>query len=219
MKTADILSQVVQIRDGIPEDFRTYDAVRQCNSLIAMLGKQIRQETAATPKARNAVKYIECMCEDMRKQKREPLSYPWIDTESRQCVCDGFRAYRLIEHLPLPERPANAGDPIDLNKIVPSSVERMQSMPVPDFADLKAFITVETAKHKGEKRNKYLRPTAPIWDFGDGLPACNAQYLLEFLTVMQDVKCIWYDPNRCTAPLYIVGSNGDGVLCPVKKNA
>lgn len=212
MKTADILAYVYAIRDAIPDDYSTRAARYECIDLIQLLQRQIREEAAKASGSGNAHKYVTKMLDELKKGNRPALAYPWTDKAGRQCMCDGYRAYRLMEPLPLPERPADAGDGLDLDKIFPVSVSPLEKMPAPDLAELKAYITTRKAETKGQKPAPVI-----VWDFGAGKPLVNAQYLLELLTVMKDVRYIWYDPKSPFAPLYAPGANGDAILLPVRR--
>ncbi len=84
------------------------------------LAAQLRRETAAENKQGSALKVITGLLRTVRKTNaRTTLHYAWKDEKGRQCVCDGYRAYRLTEPLPLEARPADAGEPINLSAIVP----------------------------------------------------------------------------------------------------
>ena len=48
----------------------------------------------------NAAKNITRMLSALKKRDcRTAMHFAWIDDKGRQCICDGFRAYRLTEHL------------------------------------------------------------------------------------------------------------------------
>ena len=120
MRTQDILARVneaIALFDDRCSPRETLDALR--NDLEA----QIRTEIANSKGVGNAVKVIEKILAVTKKDNRMNLAYPWIDPQGRQCVCNGYVAYRLKNHLPLPERPDEAGEAIDLDRIFPASLQ------------------------------------------------------------------------------------------------
>ncbi len=111
----------------------------ELQKLAANLAGYVRQEVAASRGVGDAAKTIQRMLNDMKKSDagRTALHYAWIDEEGRQCACDGFRAYRLNEPLPLEERPDIAGDGIDLDKIIPDiAAGSFDALPLPSIAEL-----------------------------------------------------------------------------------
>ena len=82
-------------------------------------------------------------------------------------------------------------------------------MPLPAARDVRALIALERAA-KGRK-------AAPLWEFGPGLPAVNAAYLLELMTVLPDAATIYC--GTAFSPLYASDAHGDALLLPVKPAA
>ncbi len=176
------------------------------------LAGYVRQEVAASRGVGDAAKTIQRMLNGLKKSDagRTALHYAWIDEEGRQCACDGFRAYRLNEPLPLEERPESAGKGIDLDKIIPDiAAGSFDALPLPSAADLKAHIALERAA----KGRKY----APLWDFGPGRPVV-AQYLLDLVTVFPDAAEIFVQrgPRGLFRALYARSERGEAVVLPVR---
>ena len=181
------------------------------------LEQALRNEAAASKGSLNALKSIRALL-DENKDSRKALSYAWIDGEGRQCCCDGFRAFRLKDHLPLEDRPENAGDPIDLGKIFPSSTSGMRELPMPSANDIKSFIAIERAKVNGAaaRRRHDSRPNI-LWSFGDEAPTVNVYYLLDVATVFPNVTTLYW--TTITSLLYFSCDDGDGVLLPVRDDS
>lgn len=175
------------------------------------LAAQLRREIAAENKQGSALKVITGLLRTVRKTNaRTTLHYAWKDEKGRQCVCDGYRAYRLTEPLPLEARPADAGEPINLSAIVPDVAKGgYRAVPLPAARDVRTLIALERAA-KGRK-------AAPLWEFGPGLPAVNAAYLLELMTVLPDAATIYC--GTAFSPLYASDAHGDALLLPVKPAA
>lgn len=211
MKTEAILARVNAVIGMIDDDTHTeYDARYELKALASDLAEQVRIEYAAARGVGNAAKTIRALLKSTKKDARTTLQYAWIDSAGHQCVCDGFRAFRLNEPIPLEERPADAGDPINLDKIIPDVRHNYASMPLPSAKDVKAFIALERAA-KGPKSDV-------VWDFGEGKPAVNAAYLLDLMTVLPDATEIFYatTPNGVFSPLYAKSERGDAVLLPIR---
>ena len=171
MKTEIILARVNEVL-ALNDDFVTVRC--KLESLSADLAEQVRTEYAASRGEANAAKTISALLKAVRKDcGKTALHYAWIDGKGRQCVCDGYRAFRLNEALPLEERPADAGDPINLDKVVPDIRKGYAAAALPGAKEVKAFIALERAA-KGRK-------VSPVWDFGKDKPAVNAAYLVDLL--------------------------------------
>ena len=186
-------------------------------ALCADLEAQVRGEIAASNGNMSAMRVITKMLNYLKKHDgRESLHYAWTDSEGRQCVCDGYRAYRLNEPLPLEPRPENAGTPIDLDKIMPDG-KGYAATPLPSAKELRAHIAVEKAK-ADRKRGQDI-----LWDFGEGKPVVNAEYLLDLVQVFPDAAEIFHGTGvHMLAPLFLKCERGDAVLLPcrtVKKTA
>lgn len=177
------------------------------------LAAQVRKEAASSRGVGNAAATITRMLNGLKKtdKGRIALHYAWIDDKGRQCVCDGFRAYRLNEPLPLEPRPDDAGNGIDLDKVVPKvDGKTFDALPLPSVADLKAHIALERAEN-GRKH-------CALWDFGPGRPVVSAAYLLDLMAVLPDAAEIFVQrgPAGLFSPLYVKSERGDAVLLPIR---
>lgn len=176
--------------------------------LAADLEAQLRQEIAASHGTGNAARIISAMLKE-QLNSRKSLAYPWIDSQGRQCACDGFQAYRLRNHLALPERPDDAGEPIDLDRIFPPDLNGWKPLPMPSAKELRAFIAVERAKWTGRKKDFNA-----AWSFGEHAPSVNAQYLLNAATVFPAAKTIFW--NTLVSPLVLPCDAGDALVMPIR---
>ena len=212
MKTQEILSLVNAVVDRFGAALQNDPDAQK---LVAGLEQQLRMEAAASSGCVNAARTVSAMLNKLKKSDgRTSLHYAWIDEKGRQCVCDGYRGYRFTpgNHLPLEPRPDDAGEPINLDKIIPDATPANYSaMPLPAAKDVKAFIAVERAKG-GRKA-----PT-PIWDFGEAKPAVDAAFLLDLLNVFPDATEIFHSatPDGYIKPMFLRGERGDAVLLPVR---
>ena len=100
MTTADILSRVISAaQDAQGTTAAALQALRE------ELTEQVRRETAAARGCGSAAATIRKMLKSCEKSGRPVLSYAWLDEQGRQVTLDGYRSYRLLEPLPLPELP------------------------------------------------------------------------------------------------------------------
>lgn len=140
----------------------------------------------------------------------EKLHGAWI-SKGKQCICDGFRVFRLPDALPLPEIPQNVKT-MDADGIVnPARLNEGAMLDVPDAATLRAYIKEEKARKKAIRDRSGI-----LWDFGDGLPAVNAQYLLDALEILPGAVFFPSTRRPLLDAIYISSAYGDGVLLPVR---
>ena len=128
----------------------------------------------------------------------------------RQCVCDGFRAVRLNQPLPL-DPVENEASFIDLDKVIlPDRYTR--PVELPQLRDLKAALKISRASWTGRSRDYKPYP----WFLGSDLPAVNPQFLVDMLEALPGARC-FADPNDTgrICPLYFAADAGDGILLPV----
>lgn len=223
MNTQDILTRVCDamapfsaIKEA--EDSRSYSAEsvahdmhERLNALRADLEAQLRLEIAASKGSVSATRTLAKLLDRCKKDSpRVSLHYAWQDASGRQCICDGYRAFRLNEPLPLEPRPADAGDPLNLDAIMPKQIgSGYAAIPLPSAKEIRAHIAVEKAR-RGLKRGQDA-----VWDFGPGKPAVNASYLLDLVNVFPDATEIFCQQNALS-PLYVRCERGDAVLLPIK---
>lgn len=214
-RVCDAMSPYSAIKEA--EDSRSYNALsiardmqERLEALRADLEAQVRLEIAASKGNVSATRTLTKLLEYSKKNDyREALHYAWLDAEGRQCICDGYRAFRLKEPLPLEPRPADAGDPVNLDAIIPKVISSgYASIPLPSAKEIREHIAIEKAR-RGLKRGE-----SPVWDFGPGKPSVNASYLLDLVNVLPDATEIFY--GRAFSPLYVCCERGEAILCPVR---
>lgn len=213
MKTQEILARVNAAMAIVPKD-EAYPVpgtiYGELTQLASELEAQIRLECASERGVTNATRTITKMLNYLKKHDgRESLHYAWIDSEGRQCVCDGYRAFRFKEPLPLEPRPENAGEAIDLDKIMPDG-NGYASSPLPSAKELKALIAIEKARagrgYRGAK-----------WDFGDGKPIVNAEFLLDLVQVFPDATEIFHGVGtKICSTMFARCDAGDAILLPLR---
>lgn len=138
---------------------------------------------------------------------------PLYDSQGRQIICDGFRAFRLRDPMQLPEVRSTRDHLHSFELIMNDAKENCQLiiLDVPSPATLRAFIS---------QMRKLKQPL--VWDLGPELPAVSARYLLDLLTMMP--KPLLYartarNSYRFFGPIYAESKLGDAVLMPVRTDA
>lgn len=146
-----------------------------------------------------------------KKGCRKDLQGTWVDGEGRQCMCTGYHAARLTNHLEgLPCVPSEV-DPLNLDNIITGP--KAQELPLPSVAELKAHIAQEKAENPDKYKGKRAAPV--LYDFGDSKPIVNAQYLLDLLQLLPECAATW-DGNPKSIIMFN-SQDGDGCLCPVRR--
>lgn len=211
MNTETMLARVNEIRAHFNPNDRQ-PAHLALDALADDLAAQLRAECAASKGVGSAAKAVQRLLTQCRKGSHQTaLHYAWMDDAGRQCVCDGYRAFRLTEPLPLEDRPEDADKPIDLDKIFAEFTPRdYTAVPLPDAGEVKAQIALQRAKD---------RKALAVWDFGKGLPAVNAAFLLDLLTVLPDAREIFVRKNSLLSPLFARSERGDAILLPIRTPA
>ena len=136
----------------------------------------------------------------------------------KQVVCDGLRLIRFNDPLPLPE---DAGG-LDPEKAIGPRSEYAAPLELPSLEKAKSLLKI-VRRCKG-------RPTENVsawksksgkgfyqYDFGEGLPAVDLEYLVDMLEALPGCKA--YRRDNPHSPIYFTAENGDGILLPVRKAA
>lgn len=142
-------------------------------------------------------------------EHKPALRGAWIAGD-RQCICDGIRAFRLVEHLPgLPSIPDNV-EPFDVARCIdPARRDFSRPLELPDVGEVKAYVKAEKARRKGEG----IKTAGPVcWDFGEGLPYVDAQYLIDALEILPGCTCRISERRPELGGLYLESPAGDGLL-------
>lgn len=175
---------------------------------------EIRREEAKNGGKLNRQKAAERVIKSAKASQpfRECFHGAWTDAAGRQCLCDGFQAYRLREAIPLETIPEKE-TPLDLDRII--SKNDGETLALPDLGELRAYIKEEKAKQKAQKN----KTPGVLYDFGEGLPAVNAEYLLTAIELLPGCTATASKQYTETRSIYFESGAGDGLICPVRKGA
>lgn len=135
---------------------------------------------------------------------RAGLSGVWYDSENRQCVCDGYRAVRMVNHVD----GFDTVNGIDLDKCYPNEADLDMEIAMPTPGELKA-----------NKIKDKSNPKRYLYDFGDGLPMVDAGFLKDVMDCLPHSKAYINGSHGELATIVIKSDNGDAILLPIRKKA
>ena len=213
MKLQAYLSSVNAIIDACTNDASVAYVRNELEQLRATLEDHLRSELAASAGRLSAVSAVKAMLKAAGAGGRKALAFPWIDGDGRQCICDGFQAYRLRNHLPLPERPENLGDGIDLDKVMTTPQSYSKTLPMPSVSELRACIALWRA-NRPKRRKTICGNDGPQWDFGPEAPTVDARLLLNAAILFPAVTELRW--NNTVSALYFACDDGDGCVLPLR---
>lgn len=138
----------------------------------------------------------------------------WIDEEGKQCVCDGYRGFRLNSPMDLTAAPELSADGSRLN--LAQIIANTLRLTLPTVAEVRAQIKTDRAEWAA-KRHRRGETFSPYYDFGLGLPRVNPNYLIDFLQLFPDGEAFASEQKPYITPIYFRSTDGEGILCPIRK--
>ena len=151
------------------------------------------------------------------RQPREYLHGAWMEN-GKQCLCDGYRGVILDSTIPgLPQADTSSAMFTLTVALRPSRENTGARLSLPTIGELKAAIKVHDAEERARKaKTKDRKPLT--WDFGEGLPAVNGNYLLDMLELLPGCTATTARNNPLLSGIYFQAEGtGEGVLLPVRK--
>ena len=149
-------------------------------------------------------------------QPREYLHGAWME-DGKQCLCDGFHAVILDSEIPgLPQAKTDS-DRMALDHVMaPSRMNNGAKLTLPTVGELKAAIKIHDAEERSRKKAKNRKPLT--WDFGEGLPAVNGNYLLNLLELLPGCTATASSAYPILSAVYFQAEGvGEGILLPIRK--
>lgn len=131
--------------------------------------------------------------------------------DGKYYVCDSFKAVKFSEDMPFEPMPENLKNSIfNSSKIFPKSLNGYSELDLPDVSEVKTYIKIEKAKPE----NKYKKDFS--WDFGEGKPAVNAQYLIDVMECFPEKVNAYFTNEK--ALIYFVSDDEttEAILMPVQ---
>lgn len=152
-------------------------------------------------------------------QPREYLHGAWMEN-GKQCLCDSYRG--VILDSPIPGLPQAKTDlsAMSLDHILsPSRANHGATLSLPTIGELKAAIKVHDAEER--VRRAKAKDRKPLtWDFGEGLPAVNGNYLLDMLELLPGCTATASHASPLLGAIYFQAEGvGEGILLPVRKQS
>jgi hypothetical protein len=184
------------------------------NSIINDIIKELKAELLKDEAKKNGKTQAKKAADNILRQTKDARrdSGAYIDGAGRQMIGGIYSAVRMYDALPVEELPKNAIK-IDYNRFFnEASKNAGAELALPSPEELSVYIKSEKAAHKGERGFRVL------WDFGDGLPVVDANYLLDMIYLLPDSKCT-AAARSIYGALYFESICGDGVLMPCRKPA
>ena len=155
----------------------------------------------------------------MRTNSHRPAEQGfWIDEEGKQCVCDGYRGFRLNSPMELTAAPELSADGsrFNLAQIIAPIRKNTLRLTLPTVAEVRAQIKTDRAEWAAKRRRKGETFKAS-YDFGPGLPSVDANYLIDFLQLFPDGEAFTSEQKPYITPIYFRSADGEGILCPIRK--
>lgn len=224
MTTEQILKGVYAILQTLPAEERLY-AEKQiaankktsndngftclaiANLVISLKDDLAKQEAKKGGKSA-ALKAVNSMLKEASLSPRCKTLWNAPIIDGRQCICDGYRLVRLVEHLPL-NVPVEPLGYIDTDRFIPPAMFRDgNEIDLPESAKLRAYI-----KDFKAKRTSATAPKFPIYRFGENLPAVDARLLADMMAILPDCKA--YADGVKSNVFFRCEDGSDGLLCAV----
>lgn len=194
-------------------DFDGYGIAGVLSALIHELKADIATETCKSSGKLGALNAAKRIIKSAKNGPRSALYGSWMEGDL-QCYCDGYRAVRLREALPTETIPAGTM-PMNVSNIVESDRRNMgEVLSLPTIPDLKAHIKIGKVTNKFNNRGDRVE-----YDFGEGLPLVNAEYLLDMLELLPGCTATAAKHRPELSPIYFEADGGDGILLPVRRDA
>lgn len=194
-------------------DFDAPGVTGLLSNLIRELKADIAAETCKSSGKLGALNAAKRIIKSAKNGPRSALYGSWMEGEL-QCYCDGYRAVRLREALPTESIPADTM-PLNIAEVVENGRQNMgKVLSLPSIPELKAHIKTGKVAIKVNKSGDRVE-----YDFGEGLPLVNAEYLLDMLELLPGCKATAAKYSPGLGAIYFQSDGGDGVLLPVRRNA
>lgn len=177
------------------------------NSLKEDIAAESCKETGRSG-ALNAAKRIIKSAESNQKRRE---CHGAFEVDGKQCLLDGYQAVRLVTPLPVKSIPEDV-EPFNITQVMNTAKNSAGAeLALPTIGELKGHIKIEKAANK-VKREEYV-----YYDFGEGRPSVNAEYLLNLLELLPGCKA--FAGRRCaeSSAIYFESEAGDGILMPCRR--
>ena len=194
-------------------DFDGYGIAGILAALVHELKADIATETCKSSGKLGALNAAKRIIKSAKNGPRSALYGSWMEGDL-QCYCDGYRAVRLREALPTESIPAGTM-PMSIAEVVENGRRNMgEVLSLPTIPELKAHIKIGKVTNKFNNRGDRVE-----YDFGEGLPLVNAEYLLDMLELLPGCTATAAKYSPHLGAIYFEAEGGDGILLPVRRDA
>lgn len=196
-----------------------YSLPIQLANLVLDLQNDLRTEEAKKSgknKALAAAKRI--LKHSAKYSPKEVTHYAQEYDDGTQCVMDGYHAVKFaaknkLPLEPMPESIRKSNDLFPIDGCIPRN--NNYEVELPSISDLKSHIKISKAENKAVKYSSGR--TGVMYDFGDGLPLVNAEYLLDIMECLPEAKAYLNGNCKDKRAIYFTDGENEGVLMPCNK--
>jgi hypothetical protein len=171
---------------------------------LGKLAREAKEEIVSKDGKKDALAACKAIIKVAKGINHEEIHGAWIDKDGWQVVCDSFRAVRMKDHLEA--LPSAHGSEI-IGRVWESARGNSVEVKLPTIGEVKEFIASEKAAGKKDFR----------YDFGEGMPAVNANYLLDLLKIGLDETAMISKKAPLISAIYMRGEGVEAFLMPVRK--
>lgn len=207
MKKAKTTAEVIALLADAMEMDSLFGSAKY-NVMLALdaLEERLRMENAKSVGASVKTKILDKIGDN---PSRPGINGAWIDGNGNQCVCDGYRAFRLHRPLPCREMDTSRAKPLDLDKVIGDAWKYTDSEY--DSYDLSSIdVPGLRAAFKKAKAQKVYRPLVKC-----GISYFNPEFLLDLVSIFPSANFQVSKVNSCAAA-YASCDEGDSLLLPVR---
>ena len=191
----------------------------QLANLVLDLQNDLRTEEAKKSgknKALAAAKRI--LKHSAKYSPKEVTHYAQEYDDGTQCVMDGYHAVKFaaknkLPLEPMPESIRKCNNLFPIDECIPRN--NNYEVELPSISDLKSYIKIKKAENKVIK--SFNSRTAVAYDFGEGLPLVNAEYLLDIMECLPEAKAYLNGDYKDKRAIYFTDGENEGVLMPCNK--
>lgn len=204
MKNEYIYECVNDWRDSLLNGGRLNEIAIDMGNFLLTLKEEMKVAEAKKSGKSQILSGAKSIIKNAKKNPREIL-HGMFPNETADgtvwCVCDGYRAVRFKDELPLEKAEDTTGAGwFDLRKIMvkPYNSKKIDTL---DLTELKLFVQTNKVK--------YYKIDEELGIF------VNPNYLIDMLKCLPNAKV--YVVSQLS-PIYFEADNGDGILLPVRNN-
>lgn len=182
-------------------------AAESIRQTIEFLTERLRMESAKSVGAAGKVKILDKIGNN---PNRAAIDGAWLDEAGRQCVTDGYRAFRFYSPLPLRELDTGKALPVELSRAYGDTLRFTGS----DYLEIPLSL-VDSQKFRAELKklkalNKAAKPAVKI-----GEAYFNASYFMDMLSVFP-AATLYVAKEKPYDVAFACCPEGDALLLPIR---